>query len=117
MFPLSRRIRRMRWGRLTVTRGLRRVGADSKSVDEAAVKDIGTMVAWRENELWKGLKGVSCSSVLGCEVSPIEPAPVVLNAESTSNWVSVPITDGVELLNGSAAEGSTTEILFRNGNK
>ncbi|KAK8593614.1 hypothetical protein V6N12_045691 [Hibiscus sabdariffa] len=93
------------------------VGADSKSVDDASVEGIGTMVAWRENELWEGLKGVSCSSVSGCAVAPVEPVPLLLNAGSSSNWVSVSITDGIELQNGPAAEGSTTKILFRNGSK
>ncbi|KAK8571610.1 hypothetical protein V6N13_047275 [Hibiscus sabdariffa] len=92
-------------------------GADSKSEDEVAVEGIGTMVTWRENELWEDPKGASSSSVSGHAGATIEPTPVLLNMESTANWVSVPIADGVELQIGPDAEGSNTEILFRHGSK
>ncbi|KAK8548455.1 hypothetical protein V6N12_061369 [Hibiscus sabdariffa] len=60
-------------------------GADSKSGDEVAVEGIGTMVAWRENELWEDPKGASYLSVSGHARATIGPTPVLLNMESTAN--------------------------------
>ncbi|KAK8595137.1 hypothetical protein V6N13_016044 [Hibiscus sabdariffa] len=58
------------------------------------MKQVGAMVAWQENELWEDPKVIANSIVVGCTVA-------TLNQHRTRL----------------AAEGSTTEILFRNVSK
>ncbi|KAK8509998.1 hypothetical protein V6N12_035321 [Hibiscus sabdariffa] len=68
-----------------------------------------------ENELWERLRVVFGSTGSRCAVAPVETTPILLNVEQPANWVSVLIADGVELQNRHVVEGSTTEILIRNG--
>ncbi|KAK8554856.1 hypothetical protein V6N13_118537 [Hibiscus sabdariffa] len=70
-----------------------------------------------ENELWERLRVVFGSTGSRCAVAPVETTPILLNVEQPANWVSVLIADGVELQNRHVVEGSTTEILIRNGSK
>ncbi|KAK8595439.1 hypothetical protein V6N13_016808 [Hibiscus sabdariffa] len=75
---------------------------------EVAVEGTGTIVAWRENELWEDPKGASYSCVSGRAGATIEPSPMLLNVDSTTSWVGIPIADEVELQTGLATEDSTT---------
>ncbi|KAK8597125.1 hypothetical protein V6N13_001751 [Hibiscus sabdariffa] len=68
-----------------------------------------TKVVPAEQEDWEGADvPAELEDVVRTCGGPVEPAPILLNVELTTNWVSVPIADGVELQNGPAAEGSTT---------
>ncbi|KAL4332436.1 hypothetical protein GQ457_07G009330 [Hibiscus cannabinus] len=92
-------------------------GVDSKSGEGDAVERPSAIFAWREKKLWEGHKDVSRSSSAGCYGVATAPAPALVHGDSTVIWVTVPITDGVEVQSGPAVSGSTTKILFCNGNK